>query len=94
MSLSDRLRPNIEAAPWVIEEIKELEKAYQEQEEELDATMMAFNILKKENARLREALNYIANASWKNHLEISEAIDGQYLDALYAEKAREALEKG
>lgn len=60
MSLSDRLRPNIEAAPWVIEEIKELEKAYQEQEEELDATMMAFNILKKENARLREALEILA----------------------------------
>lgn len=26
MSLSDRVRPNVEAAPWVIEEIKKLEK--------------------------------------------------------------------
>ena len=59
MSLSDRLRPNIEAAPWVIEEIKELEKAYQEQEEELDATMMTFNILKKENEQLKIAFNSI-----------------------------------
>lgn len=25
MSLSDRVRPNVEAAPWVIEEIKKLE---------------------------------------------------------------------
>ena len=26
MSLSERVRPNIEAAPWVIDEIKELEE--------------------------------------------------------------------
>jgi len=26
MSLSDRIRPDVEAAPWVIEEIKKLEK--------------------------------------------------------------------
>lgn len=25
MSLSDRIRPNMEAAPWVIEEVKKLE---------------------------------------------------------------------
>lgn len=54
MSLSDRIRPDVEAAPWVVEEVKALEKAYDEQEEELDATMMAYNILKKENTRLLE----------------------------------------
>jgi hypothetical protein len=26
MKLSDRLRPDVEAAPWVIEEVKKLEK--------------------------------------------------------------------
>lgn len=34
MKLSDRIRPNVEAAPWVIEEVKRLEwelsKAYTE----------------------------------------------------------------
>ena len=61
MSLSDRVRPNIEAAPWVIEEVKELEKAYQEQEEELDATMMAFNFLKKENDHLKHIIRSYKN---------------------------------
>jgi hypothetical protein len=41
------------------EELKELEKAYEEQEEELDATMMAYNILKKENEQLKIAFNSI-----------------------------------
>jgi hypothetical protein len=59
MSITDRIRPNVEAAPWVIEEIKVLEKAYYEQEEELDATMMAFNILKKENEQLHAMLTAI-----------------------------------
>jgi hypothetical protein len=59
MSITDRIRPNVEAAPWVIEEIKVLEKAYYKQEEELDATMMVFNILKKENEQLRAMLTSI-----------------------------------
>gem|GEM_PF-6761187 len=50
--------------------------------------------LQSENARLREALDYIANASWKDHPEISEAIDGKYLDDLFSQKAREALKGG
>jgi hypothetical protein len=33
--------------------------AFEEQEEELDATMMAFNILKKENEQLRAMLTSI-----------------------------------
>jgi hypothetical protein len=61
MNLSDRVRPNTEAAPWVVKEIKILENSYYKQQEELDATMMAFHILKKENTRLREALVLIAN---------------------------------
>lgn len=53
MSLSERLRPEVEAAPWVIEEVKKLE-------EELDAARRAVYLVKKENARLREALQRIA----------------------------------
>ena len=53
MSLSERLRPEVEAAPWVIEEVKKLE-------EELDAARMAVHLVKKETARLRGALQRIA----------------------------------
>jgi hemoglobin-like flavoprotein len=38
---------------------EELQRAYNEQEEELDATMMAFNILKKENEQLHAILTSI-----------------------------------
>lgn len=44
------------------EELKELEKAYEEQEEELDATMMAYNILKKENSSLRETISTLKSS--------------------------------
>lgn len=54
MSLSERLRPEVEAAPWVIEEVKRLE-------EELDAAWMAVDLVKKENTQLREALEEIVN---------------------------------
>ena len=43
MSLSDRIRPNCEAAPWVVEEVKKLER---------------------DNAALREALEWIAKRGW------------------------------
>lgn len=33
MSLSDRIRPNVEASPWVIDEIKVLEKQLTEARE-------------------------------------------------------------
>lgn len=62
MSLSDRIRPDVEAAPWVVEEVKALEKAYNEQEEELDATMMVYNILKKENERLKAILTSVKSS--------------------------------
>jgi hypothetical protein len=48
--------------------------------------------LKEQNTRLREALEYIAHANWKDHPEISDAIDGGYLDDVYSERARAALE--
>ena len=61
MSLSDRLRPDCEAAPWVIEEVKMLEL---------------------ENARLREALEYV--------IEMVDYIDTR--DTIQ-KKARAALEE-
>lgn len=51
MSLSNRLRPDVEAAPWVIKEVIKLE-------EELDAAWIAVDLVKKENERLREALSF------------------------------------
>ena len=86
MSLSDRVRPNSEAAPWVVEEIKELEKAYYKQEEELDATMMAYYIVKNENKRLREALKQIADG------DVAQSSVNGYLDEAYQMIARAALE--
>ena len=56
MSLSDRLRPDVEASPWVIKEVKKLE-------EELDAAWMALGLVQKENARLREALSGLLSRS-------------------------------
>lgn len=66
MSLSDRLRPDVEAAPWVIEEVKKLEA---------------------ENARLREALQQIADGGLA-----PSSIKG-YIDEAYQQIARAALEQ-
>jgi hypothetical protein len=51
---------------------EELQKAYYKQEEELDATMMAFNILKKEN----EQLNAMLTAIKQSLIEISIQSEG------------------
>lgn len=40
MSLSDRIRPNSEAAPWVIEEIKKLEAEAHRYQLERDAAFV------------------------------------------------------
>ena len=47
MSLSERVRPDCEAAPWVVEEIKKLEKENKR--------------LIEENTRFKEALAQIAS---------------------------------
>jgi hypothetical protein len=36
MSLSERLRPQVEAAPWVIEEVKQLERLLEQALEALE----------------------------------------------------------
>lgn len=70
MSLSERLRPDVEAAPWVIEEVKKLEVkiAGFEKDEAMFLSEHNENVrlhfenvdLKSENARLRKALERIA----------------------------------
>ena len=85
MSLSDRLRPDVEASPWVIKEVKKLE-------EELDAAWMALGLVQKENARLREALD--AWYSWDCHAPLSIAPDSKLLRNRARElTARAALEE-
>lgn len=61
--LSNRVRPNVEAAPWVIEEIKELEKELLEQARlngmgsEREARLLAqIAELERENLYLRHQL--------------------------------------
>ena len=98
MSLSDRIRPDCEAAPWVIKEVKEMESRIEFWIEK--STMQAIQIsgmeteiqiLKAENARYREALFYISEASWKDYPRLSDALDGDYLGDHYSEIATEAL---
>lgn len=47
MKLSNRLRPDVEAAPWVIDEVKKLEvelaEAYRELRKQLRYTETVFN---------------------------------------------------
>ena len=44
MSLSDRIRPNSEAAPWVVNEVRDLEKLK--------------NALEAENDKLKQSLSF------------------------------------
>lgn len=44
MSLSDRIRPNSEAAPWVVNEVKDLEKLK--------------DALEAENEKLKQSLSF------------------------------------
>lgn len=87
MSLSERLRPEVEAAPWVIEEVKKLE-------EELDAAWMAVDLVKKENTQLREVLKfYYADTTEKQVSDVL-CVDSRH-SKLEAETARlrKALEE-
>lgn len=54
--LSDRVRPNSEAAPWVIDEIKKLEAELQVADEFYKAVVAERNHAWKENYQLREQL--------------------------------------
>lgn len=38
--LSDRIRPNVEAAPWLIEEVKDLEKKLNNSEETVNSLLL------------------------------------------------------
>lgn len=69
MSLSERLRPDVEAAPWVINEVKKLEAKIASFEEDTEMFLNEHNEnvrlhfenvdLKEQNARLREALREV-----------------------------------
>lgn len=84
MSLSERLRPDVEAAPWVIEEIKKLEVkiASFEKDEAMFLSEHDENVrlhfenvdLKEQNARLREALERILKASLPHEEPVSRQI--------------------
>lgn len=94
MSLSKRLRPDVEAAPWVIEEVKKLEVkiASLEKDEAMFLSEHDENVrlhfenvdLKEENARLREALEFYAEAKFDYYQRSDE--DFVYLDESDIEK--------
>ena len=52
--LSDRIRPNSEAAPWVIEEVKRLEN-------ELEAAKAMHKVAVKERDYERHCINHLQN---------------------------------
>ncbi len=52
MSLSDRIRPNCEAAPWVVEEVKKLERENAALRAALDAQMQYQRHLSEDRDRL------------------------------------------
>ena len=59
----------------------------------IDALMEKIEKLEAENARYREALFYISEASWKDYPRLSDALDGDYLGDHYSEIATEALKE-
>lgn len=63
MSLTERLRPNVEAAPWVIAEVQQIENRLEQAQEDLDAekavhrnTIEQYNRLHAEAGKLKEQL--------------------------------------
>lgn len=96
MSLSNRIRPDVEAAPWVIEEVKKLEAkiASLEKDEKMFLNEHDENVrlhfenvdLKEQNSRYREALEEISKPPYKDS-------DLKSLMEWVNAKARAALEK-
>ena len=70
MSLSERIRPNSEAAPWVCEEVKKLESENAALRQALDAQMQYQRDLRADRDRL-DCME--RNCS---HLEVVEAVAG------------------
>ena len=54
MSLSDRIRPNCEAAPWVVEEVKKLERENAALKAKIEVIVQNYEDYKAENAALNE----------------------------------------
>ena len=61
MNLSERIRPNCDAAPWVIDEIKTLESFYALAIKERDYERVRFDNLQAQQLEQIEALKLAAN---------------------------------
>lgn len=73
MALSDRIRPDVEAAPWVIEEVKKLEtklenykRSHDRFQRYLKDSGIEIERLKAENARVWELHNHFLNSKMTN----------------------------
>jgi hypothetical protein len=62
MSLSDRIRPDVEAAPWVIEEIKKLEKE--------NAAMKSMLMQAAKNAQWQDKHIYYVDGDVAQHYKL------------------------
>lgn len=77
MSLSDRVRPGSEAAPWVVDSIKALEA-------EKAATLARIAELERENAELKAKVAFMQN---ENPSIVGWPWDSPYMDGVEAGKA-------
>ena len=59
--LSERVRANCEAAPWVVKEIKKLEKQLEEADSCLDSILNFTNFKQKNNLNIKEIYNMVFN---------------------------------
>ena len=73
MSLTERLRPYVEAAPWVIAEVQQIEKRLAQAQEDLDAekavhrnTIEQYNRLHAEAAKLKEQLTVLPTGNGRS----------------------------
>lgn len=101
--LSDRVRPDSEAAPWVIEEIKKLETkiaAFEKDaamflaEHDENVKLHFENVeLKEQNARFRKVLEFYAVKGLRE-IRFGQRIDQIFVDAMHdsGAVARAALE--
>jgi hypothetical protein len=106
MSLSDRIRPDTEAAPWVIEEIKKLEAKVVdlEKDEKMFLNEHDENVrlhfenveLKEQNTRLREALEFTISAAdylYKTESPVPRGLAPMFYHSLSYEGDVELVEK-
>ena len=85
MSLSDRIRPNSEAAPWVVNEVRDLEKLKNALEAENDKLKQSLSFYMSELAEAQKRVDELGERLY--HITGSEA----WYYIKYREKYKQSL---